>query len=66
MRFDEKTRKLESDSGYVHRLDDSLYTDHAIYLGIRDLPENYEEGNAEDYLKWVEEQTAEDIATGKN
>ena len=52
MTFDQVTRKLTSDSGYIHRKDDTLYCDHAIYLGINDLPDNYEEGNAEDYLLW--------------
>lgn len=55
MNFDENTRKLTSESGYIHRLDDTLYTDHAIYLGKLDSPDNYEEGNKEDYDKWVEE-----------
>lgn len=55
MHFNKKTRELKSDSGYIHALDDSLYTDHHIYLGIYDSPDNYEEGNAEDYAKWVEE-----------
>ena len=55
MQFNKKTRELKSDSGYIHALDDSLYTDHHIYLGIYDSPDNYEEGDAEGYEKWQEE-----------
>lgn len=56
MHFNEKTRELSSDSGYIHALDNSLYTDHPIYLGKFDSPDNYEEGNAEDYEEWVQRQ----------
>ena len=56
MNFDEKTRKLTSDSGYIHAIDNSLYTDYPIYLGKYDNPSNYEEGNEEDFIKWHEEQ----------
>lgn len=59
MTFDNETRKLTSESGYIHRLDDSLYTDYPIYLGKSDLPENYEEGDEAGYLSWKEEQDAE-------
>lgn len=59
MTFDQTTRKLTSESGYIHSLDDELYSDHPIYLGKFDLPENYEEGNEEGYLSWKEEQDAE-------
>ena len=55
MTFDEKTRKLTSDSGYIHAIDNSLYTDYPIYLGKYDSPSNYEEGNQEDFIKWREE-----------
>ena len=56
MNFDEKTRKLTSNSGYIHAIDNSLYTDYPIYLGKYDNPSNYEEGNEEDFIKWHEEQ----------
>lgn len=56
MTFDEKTRKLTSDTGYIHALDDLLYTDYSIYLGIYDAPENYEEGNKTDFEAWEERQ----------
>lgn len=56
MNFDEKTRKLTSESGYIHAIDDSLYTDYPIYLGKYDNPSNYEEGNEEGFIKWHEEQ----------
>ena len=56
MIFDEKTRKLTSNSGYIHAIDNSLYTDYPIYLGKYDNPSNYEEGNQEDFIKWHEEQ----------
>ena len=59
MNFDEKTRKLTSDSGYIHAIDDSLYTDYPIYLGKYDKPSNYEEGNQEDFIKWHEEKEKE-------
>lgn len=39
--------------------DDTLYTDHPIYLGKGDLPSNYEEGNAEDYQKWLNKEQGE-------
>ena len=55
MNFDEKTRKLTSESGYIHAIDNSLYTDYPIYLGKYDSPSNYEEGNQEDFIKWHEE-----------
>lgn len=53
MHFNEKTRELSSDSGYIHAFDDSLYTDYPIYLGKFDKPENYEEGNKDDFDAWV-------------
>ena len=56
MTFDEKTRKLTSNSGYIHAIDNSLYTDYPIYLGKYDSPSNYEEGNEEGFIKWHEEQ----------
>lgn len=56
MNFDEKTRKLTSESGYIHAIDNSLYTDYSIYLGKYDNPSNYEEGNEEGFIKWHEEQ----------
>ena len=56
MNFDEKTRKLTSESGYIHAIDNSLYTDYPIYLGKYDNPSNYEEGNEEGFIKWYEEQ----------
>ena len=59
MTFDTKTRKLTSDTGYIHKLDDSLYTDHAIYLGIYDSADNYEEGNEKDYQDWIKKQEEE-------
>ena len=67
MNFDEKTRKLTSDSGYIHAIDNSLYTDYPIYLGKYDNPSNYEEGNQEGFIKWHEEKEIEiDIATELN
>lgn len=54
MIFNQSTRKLMSDTGFIHRLDDSLYVNHPIYLGINDIAENYEEGNESDYLKRLE------------
>lgn len=54
MNFNEITRELSSNSGYIHRLDDSLYVNYSIYLGIYDNPSNYEEGNQEDYEAWIE------------
>lgn len=59
MNFDEKTRKLTSDSGYIHAIDNSLYTDYPIYLGKYDSPSNYEEGNKEGFIKWHEEKEKE-------
>ena len=59
MNFDEKTRKLTSDSGYIHAIDNSLYTDYPIYLGKYDSPSNYEEGNEEGFIKWHEEKEKE-------
>ena len=59
MTFDTTTRKLTSDTGYIHKLDDSLYTDHDIYLGIYDSADNYEEGNKKDYQNWVNKQEEE-------
>ena len=67
MNFDEKTRKLTSDSGYIHAIDNSLYTDYPIYLGKYDNPSNYEEGNQEGFIKWHKEKEIEiDIATELN
>ena len=51
MNFDEKTRKLTSDSGYIRSLDDSLYVGYSIYLGRYDDPSNYEEGDEEGFAK---------------
>ena len=59
MTFDEKTRKLTSNSGYINAIDNRLYTDYPIYLGKYDNPSNYEEGNEEDFIKWHEEQEIE-------
>ena len=59
MEFDEITRKLTGESGYIRRKDDTLYADHPIYLGKGDLPSNYEEGNAEDYQKWLNKEQGE-------
>ena len=56
MNFDEKTRKLTSDSGYIHAIDNSLYTDYPIYLFKYYSPSNYKEGNKECFIKWNEEQ----------
>ena len=53
MQFNSETRKLESASGYIHALDDSLYTDYPIYLGKFDSSDNYEEGSAEKYEEWI-------------
>ena len=67
MNFDEKTRKLTSDSGYIHAIDNSLYTDYPIYLGKYDNPSNYEEGNQEGFIKWHEEKEIEiDVVTELN
>ena len=65
MNFDEKTRKLTSNSGYIHAIDDSLYTDYSIYLGKYDNPSNYEEGNEEGFVKWSEERDKEAREAGK-
>lgn len=59
MTFDPITRKLTSESGYIHSLDDELYSDHPIYLGKFDLPENYEEGNEADYQEWLNKDKGE-------
>ena len=53
MTFDQVTRKLTSASGYIHALNDELYADHAIYLGINDSPDNYEEGNEQGYNEFI-------------
>ena len=53
MTFDETTRKLISDTGYIRALNGELYTDHPIYLGIYDEPSNYEEGNEHDYNEFI-------------
>ena len=67
MSFDEKTRKLTSNSGYIHAIDNSLYTDYPIYLGKYDNPSNYEEGNKEGFIKWHEEKEIEiDVVTELN
>lgn len=55
MHFDEETRELSSDSGYIHRKDGGLYSDHPIYLGIHDSPENYEEITKKAYKAWEKE-----------
>ena len=59
MTFDPITRKLTSDTGYIHALSDELYSDHPIYLGKFDLPENYEEGNQADYEEWLNKDKGE-------
>ena len=56
MEFNEETRKLTSSTGYIKRKDGTLYADHPIYLGIFDNPSNYEEGNAEEYEEFTEEE----------
>ena len=66
MNFDEKTRKLTSDSGYIHAIDNSLYTDYPIYLGKYDSPSNYEEGNEESFIKWHEEKEKEQVQDTDN
>ena len=60
MHFDEHTRELTSDSGYIHALDDSLYTDYPIYLGKFDSPDNYEMGDKEGYEEWQKRQAPEE------
>ena len=52
MVFNEVTRELSSESGYIHAKDDSLYTDYSIYLGKYDSPDNYEQGNKDDFEEW--------------
>ena len=59
MTFDPITRKLTSESGYIHALSDELYSDHPIYLGKFDKPENYEEGNEADYEEWLNKDKGE-------
>lgn len=58
MKFNTETRKLVSETGYIHALDDSLYTDYPIYLGKFDNSDNYEEGNEKDFIAWNEKQQA--------
>lgn len=55
LHLDIETRKLTSDSGYIHSLDDELYVDYPIYIAKSQTEADYEEGNKEDYEKWVEE-----------
>ena len=46
-------------TGDTHALSDELYSDHPIYLGKFDLPENYEEGNEADYQEWLNKDKGE-------
>lgn len=50
-----ETRELTADSGYIHSIDDELYVDYPIYIAKSQTEADYEEGNKEDYEKWVEE-----------
>lgn len=65
MTFDTTTRKLTSDTGYIHKLDDSLYTDHFIYLGIYDNEDNYEEGSKKGYQSWLKKQEEQEKTEDK-
>ena len=63
MEFNTTNRKLTSSTGYLRDKHDGLVCDHAIYLGIGNDKENYEEITEEEYnlaLKEEEEKRAEE------
>lgn len=43
MVFDNETRKLTSETGYLRRIEDGVVFDHPIYIGKYDAPTDYEE-----------------------
>ena len=59
--LNEQTRELKSVTGYIHKMDDSLYVDHPIYLGKFDSLQNYEIGRKEGYEAWMKAREAEEM-----
>lgn len=57
LHLDIETRKLTSDSGYIHSLDDELYVDYPIYIAKSQTENDYEEGDEQGYERWIEEHT---------
>ena len=54
--FNEKIRCLGSLKGYFKRKDGTLYSDHPIYLGVNDSPDNYEEITKKEYDAHLKEE----------
>ena len=59
MTFNEETRELTSSTGCLRSKDGGLYSDHPIYLGKYDSPENYEEITKKAYKAWEKETGAD-------
>ena len=49
MVFNESNRELKSERGYLREKESGSVYDYAIYLGIFDTADNYEEITAEEY-----------------
>ena len=54
MNFIEETRELTSNTGYLKHKETGVVYNYAIYLGIYDSIENYEECTQQDYLNFLE------------
>lgn len=55
MTFNESNRKLVSSTGYLKATDGSV-CESAIYLGIYDSKDNYEEVDKEEYESYLKKQ----------
>lgn len=55
MKYDEKTRALTSETGFLRYLHGDEAYDYTIYLGAHVTPEDYEEITEVEYLRLKEE-----------
>ena len=54
MEFNNQTRALTNNSGYVKRISDEVvYKNHTIYLGKYDNANNYIESTEEEYNEYI-------------
>ena len=55
MKYDEKTRALTSETGFLHYLHGDEAYNYTIYLGTHATPEDYEEITEVEYLRIKED-----------
>ena len=61
--FNKETRCLGSlKTRHLKRKDGTLISDHPIYLGVNDDPDNYEEITKKEYNELLKEQEAQENA----